>query len=552
MMSTASSPQAAAYLCDALLAAGIRDVVVCPGSRNAPLNLAFAAAEAEGRVRVHVRADERSAAFFALGMAQVSGEVVPVVVTSGTAGANCYPAVIEAAMSSIPLLIITADRPARLQGRGASQTIDQQHLFGDVATTLSTSAEAIAAGGVTAAQAVIATLLGARIGHLNVRFDLPLLGTTPVETTTPAPVTVAHHTNNYGHYTLDVSKRVLVIAGDGAPAVAGLEILPTIAEPTATAPEHPVHPLAAPYFASTPISDGEHTINLAPEVIVVVGRPTLHRPVMALIAEHTIPVVVVTSDKHPLQPDGNNVTYCSTLSVTGTCDPTWIRHTQAASSVAAEQVKETLAKSTEFTGLHVAAAVADQLAMGDTLFLGSSSPIRDAALVGLPFESVACFAQRGVAGIDGNVSHAIGIAQAVQATAPGEPRAPRTIALLGDLTMLHDIGGLATGFDEYPIEQLIIVVANDHGGAIFEALEVGADEHRPHFEKVAACAHDIDFAPIVAGFGHDYRQVSSVTALIETLDEVTDTGLGITVIEAQVDRHSRRELHALLAGNPGR
>lgn len=113
-----------------LIDAGVRHVVLSPGSRSAPLALALAQAELEAHVQLHVRVDERSAGFLALGIAKVSGEPVAVVCTSGTAVANLLPAVVEARYSGVPLVVITADRPPELRGRGASQTIDQVDIFG--------------------------------------------------------------------------------------------------------------------------------------------------------------------------------------------------------------------------------------------------------------------------------------------------------------------------------------------------------------------------------------------------------------------------------------
>src|SRR5699024_8998431 len=137
-----------------------------------------------------------------------------------------------------------------------------------------------------------------------------------------------------------------------------------------------------------------------------------------------------------------------------------------------------------FTGLHVAAAVSDTLGTGDTLVLGASNPVRDASFVGLPYDGVDTYSPRGAAGIDGTVSQAVGIALATQSAHPDEPRAPRTVALIGDVTFLHDVGGLLIGPADAHPENLTIVVANDDGGGIFETLEIGAPELRASFERV--------------------------------------------------------------------
>ena len=122
--------RAGLVLVDQLIRSGVREAVLCPGSRNSPLNLAFVEAERVGRVRLHVRTDERSAAFLALGLAKVSRRPVPVVMTSGTAVANCLPAMVEATLSGVPLVVLSANRPLSMLGAGANQTIDQAEIFG--------------------------------------------------------------------------------------------------------------------------------------------------------------------------------------------------------------------------------------------------------------------------------------------------------------------------------------------------------------------------------------------------------------------------------------
>ena len=218
----------------AQLARHLSDVIICPGSRNAPLSLALLARE---DIRVHTRLDERSAAFTALGMARVQRRHVGVVMTSGTAVANALPAMVEAAHSHTPLAVISADRPARLVGTGASQTIQQQGIFGVYAATTQVAEEADIP---QVAQRFTRDLQV----HINVAFDVPLLHEslpekpsdhTSRKAPTPRPV-------NHGEVEVDLSKNTLVIAGDEAWEVQGLEDVPTIAEPTAPAPFHPVHP----------------------------------------------------------------------------------------------------------------------------------------------------------------------------------------------------------------------------------------------------------------------------------------------------------------------
>jgi len=225
------------------------------------------------------------------------------------------------------------------------------------------------------------------------------------------------------------------------------------------------------------------------------------------------------------------------------------RATRAASELAADAVRTTLEDPEfGFTGLHAAAAVADTLGTGDTVLLGASNPVRDASWVGLPFDGVDTYAPRGAAGIDGSVSQAVGVALATQAAHPDEPRAPRTVALLGDVTFLHDVGGLLIGPNEPHPENLTIVVANDDGGGIFETLEIGAEPLRASFERAFGTPHGASICELCAGYGVAHREVTSLRELLDALMDTTEAPLGLSVIEARTTRTTRRALHRALQG----
>ena len=231
------------------------------------------------------------------------------------------------------------------------------------------------------------------------------------------------------------------------------------------------------------------------------------------------------------------------MRVTGQPTDTWLKICEAAGDVGAETVRSALESDDfGFTGLHVAAAVCDTLAVGDTFVLGASNPVRDASLVGMPFDGVDTYAPRGAAGIDGTLSQAVGVALATQALRPDEIRAPRTVALVGDLTFLHDVNGLLIGPDEPRPGNLTIVVANDNGGGIFETLEVGADSVRGYFERAFGTPHDADIEAIAAGYGAHYRRAESVAQLQQILVDVEAQPAPITIVEAVTTRHTRRAL----------
>lgn len=545
----------------ARLAEFATDVVLCPGSRNAPLSLALIA---HPGLRVHVRLDERSAAFLALGLARVQQRHVAVVMTSGSAVSNCLPAVVEAAHSHTPLLVLSADRPQRLVGTGASQTIQQQGIF-------STFTQTTQINTVDDLPAFSERLSADRLAHINVAFDVPLVGSELAEPGTDgladaqlggahladapaiAPADPAHPARrrlptwlDHGEVAVDLSKPTLVIAGDEAWRVDGLEDAPTIAEPSAPAPYVPVHPGAAAIFAKDDAQVGEYYVRTKPDQIIVVGHPTLHRRVLSLITDPDIEVIVLsrTDDFLSLREGGAQETRGTRVKATGEPTREWLQVCQAASDLAAGAVREALEdESYGFTGLHVAAAVTDTLAVGDTVFVGPSNPVRDVALTGLPFDGVDTYSPRGAAGIDGNISQAMGVAIAAQSLRADEIRAPRTVALLGDITFLHDVGGLLRGVDQPEPENLTIVVANDDGGGIFESLEVGQPGLRRDFEQAFGTPHGVDIAAICEGYGLSYQRVESPQELLDALAAQTEFPESILVIEAATTRATRRQLH---------
>ena len=574
----APSAVVAGLIVDELLRLGMVDAVVCPGSRSAPLARALVQAADAAKVRLHVRIDERSAAFLALGLASRTRKVTPVITTSGTAVANLVPAMVEATASGIPLLALTADRPAHYRGTGANQTIVQDRLFADASVVefdldgTAPVTKAIAAQIRARIDRVVAAMASGA-GHLNVRFVEPLVpGDDSVADipegradggpwTTIAPP----NSNNVGAAaiavnsattspanaastaTIDISRRTLVIAGSNAPHLPELEDLPTIAEPNAYAPAHPVHSLAAGTFAQIP-----------PEQIVLVGRPTLHRGISKLLANPDIELTVVSNaENHGFGVEFPDVTanaraVVKHVQTMGDQDPQWTKICEAASELAVKSVREALAESIEaeepLTGFHVAAALTDSLRTGDNVVLGASNPVRDASYTGLPFPGVNTYAGRGAAGIDGTVATAIGIALASDREHADEIRPPRTIALMGDLTFQHDSAALAIGPLEPRPENLTIVVANDAGGGIFETLEAGSPALRGSFERIFGTPQDVDFAGICQAYGVEHVHVDRLPELLAQLHPDTDVD-GIRVIEVATTRATRRQLHHKLAYN---
>ena len=523
---------------DELIRGGVSDVVLCPGSRNAPLAFAMADADRAGRLRLHVRIDERTAGFLAVGLASGSGRPVPIAMTSGTAVANLGPAVVEANYARVPLIVLSANRPYEMLGTGANQTMEQLGYFGtQVRAAISTGLaetgaerlEMLNAQWRSATCRVLAAATGARTANSGpVQFDIPLReplvpdadsdpNEFPLGRPDGQPWTLTPPVTFDEPIDIDITEDTVVIAGHGAGVHPNLAHLPTVAEPTAPHAVTPLHPLALS--------------RVRPRQVIMLGRPTLHRPVTALLADPAIPVYALTTG--PRWPDvsGNSQATGTRARTTGTADPQWLRRCEQANRSALAAVHAQLAAHPLTTGLHVAAAVAAAVRSGDQLVLGASNPVRDVALVGLNTEGIAVRSNRGVAGIDGTVSTAIGAALA---------HTSRTIALLGDLTFVHDASGLLIGPTEPTPAGLTIVVSNDNGGGIFELLEQGDPRFADVSARIFGTPHDVDVLALCRAYHVDSRQIE-VDDLRGALDEPHE---GMRVLEVKADRSTLRRLHA--------
>ncbi len=536
---------------DELIRGGVRDVVLCPGSRNAPLAFALADADRAGRLRLHVRIDERTAGFLAVGLSLGSGRPVPIAMTSGTAVANLGPAVVEANYARVPLIILSANRPYELLGTGANQTMEQFGYFGTqvrAAISLGLAAEPIgAAPGVlvslnaqwrSATCRVLAAATGARTANAGpVQFDIPLREPLVPEVDSDpqdypqgrpggVPWTVAPPVTFDQPVPIDLTPDTVVIAGHGAGVHPNLAHLPTVAEPTAPPARNPLHPLAL--------------TGLRPRQVIMCGRPTLHRPVSALLADPTIPVFALTTG--PRWPDvsGNSTATGTRAEVSGEPHPDWLHRCAAANTRVNAAVRAQLAGHPLGTGLHVAAAVVDALRPGDQLVLGASNPVRDVALVGLNPDGIAVRSNRGVAGIDGTVSTAIGSAMGAEWDAGAG--SGRTVALLGDLTFVHDASGLLIGPTEPSPRDLTIVVSNDNGGGIFELLEQGDPRFSGVSSRVFGTPHDVDVGALCRAYHVESRQIEAA----EVGAALAEPNEGIRVLEVKADRSTLRRLHAAI------
>lgn len=554
---------------------GVRHVVVCPGSRSAPLAYAIAEFEAAhpSLLTTHVRIDERSAAFFALGIALNTERPVAVVTTSGTAVGNLLPAAMEANHAAVPLVLVTADRPEELHGTGANQTTVQRGIFGEhvrfaVSVAAGEEPTAEVRQALTAALGVLTMEHSPNTGesnpvftpdgiraqntapgpvHINLCFRDPL---TPIDNVIPQlPESAAPESDveeeldvpeedEAGDIGFLEERRSVVIAGHGAGPVA----------------EHVASELGLPLLAepSSSARFGNNAINayrlLIPELVhqidrvIVFGRPTLNREVAALLANKQVPSALYVPEPVSWFEAGKRteriVDELDDLKLfAGRAPYGWLETWTSAAADALKMLQPLCAGLNGELTAHDVARTVWEHAHGN-LIIGSSNIIRDIDITGAPHAAVhhlsgfRVFANRGLAGIDGTISTALGIAAS-------SPDNVRTTVVLGDVTFLHDASALVQGALEQRLN-LDIVVLNDHGGGIFSTLEHGRVGQRAEWadtvERFFGTPQQVNIAGIASGYGAEYDDAASVAHLESLLQRGPD---GIRVIEANVSRNER-------------
>jgi 2-succinyl-5-enolpyruvyl-6-hydroxy-3-cyclohexene-1-carboxylate synthase len=506
----------AATLVDEWVTAGVTDAVICPGSRSTPLALALA-----GRLRVHVRLDERSAGFFAIGLSSATGAPTVICVTSGTAAAELHPAVVEAHQGRIPLIVCTADRPPELHHVGASQTIDQVGLF-----TTSTRwfcdpgvpEEAQSASWRPLAARAVAEARDGPLGpgpvHLNLAFREPLIGSAGPLPARPGPALVRSRPGLAvvdpplgssgliiagAHATSDPSRLLLLGERLGWPVLAdprsGCRLPGTIAAADAIVRTQPPLPdtvvlLGAPWLSKVL---GDYVSHVAAGG----GRVVCVDPWW----QWTDPLVVVSEFHHV----GGDAWIEAALesAVSSPADPTWLSMWQSYESAAQAAIARQL--SGELSEPSVARALARHAAaVGATIVVSASMPMRDLEWFSpvLPTPP-AVLANRGANGIDGVVSTALGVA------ASGR----RTVAFLGDLAFLHDVSGLVN----LPDVPCTFIVLDNGGGGIFSFLPQAGALERDQFELLFGTPPRSDIGDVARGFGLDVRAVASAPELDDAL-----------------------------------
>ena len=538
---------------------GLTHVLYCPGSRSAP----FAYALESGAFGGHAMPvlDERGAGFAAVGLAR-TGALPAVIVTSGTAVAELTPAVLEASHARLPLLVISADRPGELRGVGASQATFQSGLFGVHARAcVDLEPQEPSRALVGQLSRAVAAACGAPTGtpgpvQINVAFRDPL---TPqsrasgaagdsqdeaMASFVPRPTRV-QPTNAAPERWEDVvgaARAGLIVAGEGASPLAAqwsrASGFPLLAEPASGA------------WAGGGVTPYEQAIVSSPlagevDTVVVTGRPTLSRPIHALLARPDVRVVVVDAHAPWVDISGNASVVVPALAapLRPTCGAEWAARVHTAADEAGLRIDALLAAGSGRTMLSLARAVAS--ATRGPLVLGASNPVRafDLAVESLAGRPV--FSNRGQAGIDGTIATAVGIAAGLGSARiatpdrAGEPRddargraqASRVTAVMGDLTLCHDASSLAiaaaTG------AELDIIVADDEGGGIFATLEHGNAATPEAYDRWFGVAQHVNYEALAAAYGVGFARAATPSELAAVL---ADPPAGPRLIHAPVER----------------
>jgi 2-succinyl-5-enolpyruvyl-6-hydroxy-3-cyclohexene-1-carboxylate synthase len=513
----------AATLFDEWIGLGLRDVVVCPGSRSTPLALACAA---RPELRVHVRIDERSAGFFAIGRALESHVPVAIVVTSGTAAAELHASVAEASQADVPLLVLTADRPPELHGVGAPQTIDQHELFGDMVRLFEDPGAARLEDSLTWRE--LARRLWSRAAqreeecsrpgpvHLNAAFIEPLVADPLAlpEPLVPTSPTRAGFVDVAGLEDL----RVLCVAGHG---VSGQMVDDCLSMNWAIIGD--ATSLGTISYFNSLLRDANFAGRVRPDVVVRLGGMPASRTLQERLREWRVRTIGFDGAGFVSDPDR-----LVTDRRRGVPDPSrepkadgeYVRLWSEASTQVGEWLSGLDREDDRSHEMSVARCVVDVSSRrGVPLVIGSSMPVRDVEWWTPPRTSPT-YSNRGVNGIDGVVSTTLGVAVG-----------SRAIGLVGDITMLHDVSALVDGFGEAH-GSCALVVADNRGGGIFSFLAQRAAVDDARFERLFATPRAHDLVGIAHAFGHEAVRVAALSQLRAALDAALDrSGLSVIVVD---------------------
>ena len=580
-----TSPDRAAFafvgaFVDELARSGVRHACIAPGSRSAPLAMTIAA---HPGLRAWMHLDERSGAFFALGMARALGEPVALVCTSGTAVANFLPALVEARSAGVPLLVLTGDRPPELREVGAAQTIDQNRIFGvhakwfvDVALPEPTPEMMRYARTLACRAAAAAKASPAGPVHLNFPFREPLVpvpgekpegmsegdalawegrpGGAPWTSVADAPPPVEPEVARRVAKRLAAAQRPLIVVGpqpdsglaEPLAAVARSSGAPILADPLSQLRwgSHDRSAIIDRYDAM--LRHEPAASSFAPDFILRFGGTPTSKVLMRFMQQRaTAYQVVVDAARWPdptllaaevIHADPR--VFCEGLleHEPGAHRPAsdWLDQWRRADSVARQALDACVASIGEpFEGRVVAEAMA-LVPAGGTLFVSSSMPVRDLdAFAAGDSRALRVMANRGANGIDGVVSSALGAAAAMREAGGG-----RLLLIIGDIALYHDMNGLLAA-RLHALDATIVVLNND-GGGIFSFLPQAA--HPEHFEQLFGTPHGLEFGPVAALYGARYTRADTARSLQDAV-RAGIQGQGLHIVEVRTDRARNVVLH---------
>ncbi|WP_257458827.1 2-succinyl-5-enolpyruvyl-6-hydroxy-3-cyclohexene-1-carboxylic-acid synthase [Archangium lipolyticum] len=567
-----------------LVRGGVRHAVVCPGSRSSPL--ALACVRTQG-LRTWSVIDERSAGFFALGLAKQSRAPAVLVATSGTAGAHFYPAVIEAAMSQVPLVVLTADRPLELQGWGAPQTVPQGRFFGEFARLFAdvglpeASDAALVHLRATVARAVSQASRAPRgTVHLNMQFREPLaptaedfdaehLSALAREGRKGAPLTrIVPPTRQPDPQVLEQVRARVADVERGVIVCGPRDENDGFAEAIASLAEATGYPVLAEATSQARYGGGPATVSLydamlrhepfakahRPELVLRFGGGLTPKGPQAWIDGSGAEVVLFSDEGGLFDPahrasrvvEGSAVAACEALGkgLSRGLGP-WARSFLWAEQWTRAALESAFSEDPSLTEMRIAHDVVAALPDGANLFVSSSMPIRDVdAFAPSMGRRLRVLANRGANGIDGIISSALGVA-AVSARP--------TVLLTGDLAFLHDVGGLLTA--RRSGVPLTVVVVNNDGGGIFSFLPIAqAEAAQKHYEPLWGTPHGVDLSHAAALYQTRFKRPDSPAALRAAVAEGLKGGLHLIEVKVaertkNVDLH--RQLFARMAVSLG-
>lgn len=543
----------AATIAGTLVACGVKHVVIAPGSRSTPLALAFAD---RSELECWSCLDERSAAFFALGLAKGTQTPAAVLCTSGTAGAHFLPALMEAREGATPLIAITADRPDELHGFGAPQTIEQRELFGHYVRDAVSLAEPFE-GGLDHLVAIVARLVHrscapSRGGvHLNVPFREPLAHPDglpgPVITPKVPRFVTAHGVPDLSELrqVLAQTSRGVIIVGprergdDFASAVHALGRslgFPVIAEAASNARFGFDDAI---WSFDAQVRSAGFSERLRPEVVLRFGGGLTLKQPQAWLDASRARIFAFSDDGQQFDPHHRVEAFFSgdvlgMVQALTLVEPRRAGEFEELMHSAQARVRAALERTpARLDEPLVAGAVCQALPAGSNLVLSSSMPIRDVDAFAVPGRAcVRVFSNRGVNGIDGVVSTAAGVSASTKRP---------TVLLIGDVAALHDLSGWLIA--QSSRASLVVVVVNNDGGGIFSFLPVA--ERTPHFERFFGTPTGVDFSHVAALAKASLHRPQDLAELSRTLNVALENG-GLHLVEVRTDRKANVEAHRAL------